>query len=176
MVAEAGAMDWREDRIGFEARMGDGSKPESGFFGTLLDAGKRAATGESIFMTRFTNEGSGKKRVAFSAPHTDKIVCLAMGQIHDEFGCKKDAFLCGTLGAEISIAFTKRLGPGFFGGEGFILQRLRGDGLAFVHAVGAIVEKRLNKELIRIDTGCIVGFSPAIEYDIERAGVLKSMS
>ena len=175
VVAEAGAMNWMDDGIGFETRMGDGSKQETGFFSKLLEVGKRALTGESIFMTHFTNERSGKKRVAFGAPYPGKIIALDMSKVRDEFLCQKDAFLCAALGTEVSIAFTQRLGTGFFGGEGFILQRLRGDGMAFIHAGGTIVEKRLNNELIRVDTGCIVGFTGGIDYNIERAGGLKSM-
>lgn len=175
VIAEAGAMNWMEDGISFEAKMGDGSKPEKGLFGKLLDAGKRAMTGESIFITHFTNGATGKKRVAFAAPYPGKIIPLNMADIGGEILCQKDAFLCAALGTEISIAFTKRLGVGFFGGEGFILQRLLGDGMAFIHAGGTIVEKKLNGETMRVDTGCIVAFTTGIDYDIQRAGNLKSM-
>jgi uncharacterized protein (TIGR00266 family) len=175
VVAEAGAMNWMEDGITFEAKMGDGSAPDKGLFGKLMDAGKRALTGESIFMTHFTNAAAGKKRVAFAAPYPGKIVPLDMDKIGGDLLCQKDAFLCAALGTEISIAFTKRLGTGFFGGEGFILQRLRGDGMAFVHAGGTVVTKQLQAETIRVDTGCIVAFSSGIDYNIERAGNLKSM-
>ncbi|MBU3949967.1 MAG: TIGR00266 family protein [Proteobacteria bacterium] len=175
VIAEAGAMNWMEEGISFEAKMGDGSNPDKGFMGKLLDVGKRALIGESLFMTHFTNTGNGKKRVAFGAPYPGKIIALDMGKIGGEIICQKDAFLCAALGTEVSIAFTKRLGTGFFGGEGFILQRLRGDGMMFVHAGGMIVEKELNGEILRVDTGCIVGFTPGIDYNIERAGNLKSM-
>ena len=175
VIAEAGAMNWMEDGITFEAKMGDGSQPDKGLFGKLLDAGKRAVTGESIFITHFTNQGSGKKRVAFAAPYPGKIIPLDMSKIGNEMICQKDAFLCAALGTEVSIAFTQKLGAGFFGGEGFILQRLVGDGLAFIHAGGTIVKKTLNNETIRVDTGCIVCFTPGIDYNIERAGNLKSM-
>ncbi len=124
LVAEAGAMNWREDRFGFDARMGDGSKQESGFFGKLWDAGNRPFTGESIFVTHFTNEDSGKKRVAFGAPCPCKIITLDMVHVHDEFLCQKDAFLCAAHGTEISITFTKRLGADFFEGEGSVVGRL----------------------------------------------------
>ncbi|MBU4036711.1 MAG: AIM24 family protein, partial [Proteobacteria bacterium] len=134
VIAEAGAMNWMEEGISFEAKMGDGSNPDKGFMGKLLDVGKRALIGESLFMTHFTNTGNGKKRVAFGAPYPGKIIALDMGKIGGEIICQKDAFLCAALGTEVSIAFTKRLGTGFFGGEGFILQRLRGDGMMFVHA------------------------------------------
>ena len=175
VVAEAGAMNWMDDGIAFEAKMGDGSQPDKGLFGSLLDVGKRALTGESIFMTHFSNVGVGKKRVAFAAPYPGKVIPLDMSAVGGDFICQKDAFLCAALGTEVSISFNQRLGAGFFGGEGFILQRLRGDGMAFVHAGGTIVERELRGETIRVDTGCIVGFTPGIDYDIERAGGLKSM-
>ena len=175
VVAEAGAMNWMDDGIAFEAKMGDGSQPDKGLFGSLLDVGKRALTGESIFMTHFSNVGVGKKRVAFAAPYPGKVIPLDMSAVGGDFICQKDAFLCAALGTEVSISFNQRLGAGFFGGEGFILQRLRGDGMAFVHAGGTIVERELRGETIRVDTGCIVGFTPGIDYDIERAGRLKSM-
>jgi len=175
VIAEAGAMNWMENGISFEAKMGDGSKPDQGFLGKMLGAAKRTLTGESIFMTHFSNQGMGKQRVAFSAPYPGKIMAVDLSQIGGELFCQKDAFLCAALGTEVSIAFTKRFGAGFFGGEGFILQRLLGDGMAFVHAGGTVIEKRLHNEQLRVDTGCIVGFSSGIEYDIQRAGGLKSM-
>jgi len=175
VVAEAGAMNYMEDGISFEAKMGDGSKPSSGMFGKLMSAGQRMLTGESIFMTHFTNSGGGKKRAAFAAPYPGKIIPVDMRSVGGELLCQKDAFLCAAMGTEIGIAFTKRLGTGFFGGEGFILQRLRGDGMAFVHAGGTVIEKKLSGETLRVDTGCIVAFTAGIDYDIERAGGLKSM-
>jgi len=175
VIAEAGAMNYMDDGITFEAKMGDGSKPDGGLFGKLMDAGKRVITGESIFLTHFTNSGSGKKSVAFAAPYPGKIIPIDMTKVNGELLCQKDAFLCAALGTEIGIAFTKRLGAGFFGGEGFILQRLRGDGMAFVHAGGTIIKKKLNNDTIRVDTGCIAAFTSGINYDIERAGSLKSM-
>jgi uncharacterized protein (TIGR00266 family) len=175
VIAEAGAMNYMDDGITFEAKMGDGSKPDSGIFGKLMSAGARALTGESIFMTHFTNSGAGKKRVAFAAPYPGKIIPIDIAKVRGELLCQKDAFLCAALGTEVSIAFTKRLGTGFFGGEGFILQRLRGDGVAFVHAGGTVIKKNLSNDRIRVDTGCIVAFTSGINYDIERAGGLKSM-
>ncbi len=175
VIAEAGAMNWMEDGIGFEAKMGDGSDANQGFFGKLMSAGKRAVTGESLFMTHFTNQGAGKKHVAFAAPYPGKIIAVDMSQIGGELLCQKDAFLCAALGTKLDIAFTKKLGAGFFGGEGFILQRLMGDGMVFVHAGGTVIQKQLNNERLRVDTGCIVAFSPGINYDIERSGGLKSM-
>ncbi len=136
VIAEAGAMNWMDDGISFEARMGDGSQPEKGIFGKLLDAGKRAITGESIFMTHFTNVSSEKRKVAFASPYPGKIVPVDLSEIGGEIICQKDAFLCAALGTEVTIAFSKRLGAGFFGGEGFILEKLRGDGMAFIHAGG----------------------------------------
>ncbi len=175
VIAEAGAMNWMDSGISFEAKMGDGSKADQGVMGKLLDVAKRTITGESIFMTHFTNTGSGKKKVAFAAPYPGKIIPIDMATIGGELICQKDAFLCAALGTEVSIAFTKRLGTGFFGGEGFILQRLRGDGMAFVHAGGTIVKKQLNNDVIMVDTGCIAAFSSGLDYDIQRAGNLKSM-
>lgn len=175
VVAEAGAMNWMEDGITFEARMGDGTKPNSGFFGGLLGMGKRLLTGESLFLTHFTNDGVGKKNVAFASPYPGKILPVNLSEMGGSITCQKDAFLCAALGTEITITFNKRLGAGFFGGEGFILQKLKGDGKAFLHAGGTIVEKKLTGEKLRIDTGCIVAFAGDIEYSIEKAGGLKSM-
>lgn len=176
VIAEAGAMTYMEQGINFEARMGDGSEPEQGLFGKLLGAGKRVLTGESIFMTHFTNSGRGKQHVAFAAPYPGKIVPLDLAKIPgNEILCQKDSFLCAAYGTEVGIAFQRRLGTGFFGGEGFILQRLRGDGMGFVHASGTIIERELKGETLRVDTGCLVAFEPSVEYNIERAGNLKSM-
>lgn len=175
VIAEAGAMNYMEEGIGFEAKMGDGSQPDSGFFGKLMSAGQRVLTGESIFMTHFTNNGMGKRRVSFAAPYPGKIVPVDMDKVNGELICQKDAFLCAAMGTEVGIAFSKRLGAGFFGGEGFILQRLRGDGMAFVHAGGTVIKKKLQNEVLRVDTGCIVAFTQGIDYDIQRAGSLKSM-
>ncbi len=175
VIAEAGAMNWMESDINFEAKMGDGSQPDKGLFGKLLDAGKRALTGESIFITHFQNFGADKKRIAFGAPYPGKIIAVNMNDVGGELLCQKDAFLCAAYGTEVSIAFTRKLGAGFFGGEGFILQKLRGDGMVFIHAGGTIVKKELQNETIRVDTGCIVSFTQGIDYDIQRAGNLKSM-
>jgi uncharacterized protein (TIGR00266 family) len=169
-------MMYMEDGIGFETKMGDGSKPEAGFLDKLVSVGKRALTGESVFMTHFTHKGeAGKKHVAFGAPYPGKIIPIDLDEVNGELICQKDSFLCAALGTELSIAFNKRIGAGLFGGEGFILQRLRGDGMVFVHAGGTIVEKRLDNGKIMVDTGCIVAFESQIDYNIERAGNLKSM-
>lgn len=175
VIAEAGAMNYMEDGISFETKMGDGSKPQSGILDSLMNVGKRVLTGESIFMTHFRNSGSGKRRVAFAAPYPGKIIPIDMESMGRELICQKDAFLCAAFGTSIDIAFHKRLGAGFFGGEGFILQRLKGDGKAFVHVGGTVIKRELNNETIRVDTGCIAAFTPGIDYDIERAGNLKSM-
>ena len=175
VIAEAGAMNYMDDGINFEARMGDGSAADSGLLGKLMSAGKRALSGESIFMTHFTNSGSGKKRVSFAAPYPGKIVPVELSKVGGELLCQKDAFLCAAKGTEVSIAFNKRLGAGFFGGEGFILQRLRGDGTVFLHAGGTVVKKNLKGNLLRVDTGCLVAFTRGVDYDIGRAGNLKSM-
>jgi len=155
--------------------MGDGSKPDQGLFGKLLEAGQRAITGESLFVTHFTNHSSIPRRVAFAAPFPGKIVALDLAQYGEEILCQKDSFLCAALGTQVGVAFNRKLGTGFFGGEGFILQRLRGDGMAFVHAGGTIVERTLDGSGLRVDTGCLVAFTSGIDYSIERAGSLKSM-
>lgn len=175
VVAEAGAMNYMEDGISFETRMGDGSEPDQDFFGKMLKLGKRAITGESLFLTHFTNNSSGKKRVAFAAPYPGKIIPIDLAKLGNRFTCQKDAFLCAAYGTKLDITFNQRIGTGFFGGEGFILETLQGDGKAFIHAGGTIIEKRLQGQTIRVDTGCIVGFTDGIDYSIERAGNLKSM-
>jgi len=175
VVAEAGAMNYMDDGISFQAMMGDGSNPGEGIMGKLLGAGKRVLTGESIFMTHFTNTGAGKKRVAFAAPYPGKILPIDMARNGGTLLCQKDAFLCAAKGTSVSIAFTQRLGAGFFGGEGFILQKLEGDGMAFVHVGGTVVTKELRGETLRVDTGCLAAFTTGIDYSIERAGNLKSM-
>ena len=176
VIAEAGVMMYMEDGIGFESRMGDGSKPKAGFLDKLVGAGKRVITGESLFLTHFTNAArQGKRHAAFGAPYPGKIIAIDLDDTNGELICQKDSFLCAAMGTELSIAFSKRLGTGLFGGEGFILQRLRGDGMVFVHAGGTIVEKSLSNEKLLVDTGCIVAFENTIDYDIERAGNLKSM-
>ena len=175
VIAEAGAMNYMEEGISFEAKMGDGSQPDSGFFGKLMSAGQRVLTGESVFMTHFTNSGGTKRRVSFAAPYPGKIVPINLSKVNGELLCQKDAFLCAAMGTEVGIAFTKRLGAGFFGGEGFILQRLRGDGMSFLHAGGTVIKKKLSNETLRVDTGCIVAFTSGIDYNIERSGNLKSM-
>jgi uncharacterized protein (TIGR00266 family) len=175
VIAEAGVMNYMEEDINYEARMGDGSRTSEGVLGKLLNVGKRVLTGESIFLTHFTNNGKGKKRVSFAAPYPGKIIPVDMSKMGEELLCQKDAFLAAALGTEVGIAFTQRLGVGFFGGEGFILQRLRGDGMVFIHAGGTVIQKNLNNDVLKVDTGCLVAFTKGIDYNIERAGSLKSM-
>ena len=175
VVAEAGGMMFMEDGIEMETIFGDGSQQNTGLMGALLGAGKRLLTGESLFMTVFQNRGSGKKKIAFGAPYPGKIIPLHLSQLGGELLAQKDSFLCAAKGVSIGIAFTKRLGAGFFGGEGFILQRLQGDGLAFVHVGGTIYERDLAPgELLHVDTGCIVAFQPSIDYDIQFVGGIKT--
>ena len=175
VIAEAGSMNWMDGGISFEAKMGDGSEVNSSFMNKLFSVGKRVLTGESIFLTHFTNIGSGKKEVAFAAPYPGSIIPIDLKEVNGEILCQKDAFLCAAMGTNVSIAFNKRIGAGFFGGEGFILQKLRGNGLAFLHAGGTVVKKELNNETLLIDTGCIVAFTNTLDYNIEKAGNLKSM-
>lgn len=163
--AEAGAMMFMEDGIEMQTSTGGG----------LFRGLKRMVTGESFFITSFLNNGSGKRRVAFSAPYPGKVIPLDLTALGGTFLCQKDGFLCAARGIEINVAFTKRIGAGLFGGEGFILQRLEGDGLAFVHAGGTILERRLGAgERLRVDTGCLVAFAPTVTYDIQFVGGFKN--
>ncbi len=175
VIAEAGSMNYMSPSIRFETKMGDGSNPKSGFWDKMKQVGKRAFTGESLFMTHFTNQGNGKHAVAFASPYPGKIIPLDLRQLGGEIICQRDSFLCAALGTKVGIAFAQKLGVGLFGGEGFILQKLTGDGLAFVHAGGYIIRKELRGDTILVDTGCMVGFTKGINYDIQRAGNLKSM-
>lgn len=175
VIAEAGAMNYMEDDIEFEARMGDGSNVDQGFMGKLFSAGKRMITGESLFMTHFTNRGNSKRRLTFAAPYPGSIIPLDLATLGNEVICQKDSFLCAAMGTKVDIAFNKKLGSGFFGGEGFILERLVGDGMAFVHAGGTVVEKKLNGETLRLDTGCLVAMSGNIDYDIQMVKGFRSM-
>lgn len=176
VVAEAGAMNYMEDDIDFQTCMGDGSVAEKNVLGKLVGLGKRAITGESIFMTHFTNKArEGKRRVAFASPYPGKIMPIELAEVGGEITCQKDAFLCAARGTNISVTLNKRIGAGFFGKEGFILQKLKGDGLAFLHAGGTIIKKELKGDTLRVDTGCLVGFSQGIDYKIAMAGGLKSI-
>ncbi|ARU87738.1 TIGR00266 family protein [Pseudomonas sp. M30-35] len=173
VIAEAGALNYMTEGVRFETRMGDGSS--TGVLGKLWSAGKRMVTGESMFMTHFTNSGNKQARVAFAAPYPGSVVPVSLAQVGGSLVCQRDSFLCAARGTSIGISFNKRLGAGFFGGEGFILQKLEGDGLVFMHAGGTVIRKELNNETLRLDTGCLVGFSSGIDYDIKLAGGLKSM-
>jgi uncharacterized protein (TIGR00266 family) len=176
VIAEAGAMVFMEDGITFETKMGDGSEPAQGFLGKLMSAGSRLITGESLFMTYFTHRGrNSRSRVGFSAPYPGTIIPVDLSQSYNGLIVQKDGFLAAALGTKIQIHFNQRLGTGFFGGEGFILQRLTGDGLAFIHAGGTVIEKQLNNETLRVDTGCVVAFDNGIDFSVERAGGLRSM-
>jgi len=175
VVAEAGSMMYIEDGIQMDTIFGDGSQQNQGFMGALLGAGKRLLTGESLFMTVFHNESSQKRKVAFAAPYPGKIQPLHLAELGGELLCQKDSFLCAAKGVSIGIAFTKRFGAGLFGGEGFILQRLQGDGWSFVHAGGTLEERTLAAgENLRVDTGCLVAFQPSVSYDIQFVGGLKT--
>src|SRR5437764_8699117 len=174
-VAEAGGMMYMEDGIEMETIFGDGSQQGSGFLGSLMSAGKRLISGEGLFITAFQNRGAGKKRVAFGAPYPGKIIPVHLSEIGGELLAQKDAFLCAAKGVSVGIAFNKKIGVGLFGGEGFIMERLQGDGWAFLHAGGTIYQRDLGAgEVLRVDTGCIVAFQPNVEFDIQFVGKVKA--
>lgn len=175
VIAEAGGMLYMEKGIEFEVKMGDGSNPNQGFMGKLLSAGARLLTGESLFMTHFTNRYPGKSHVAFAAPYPGTIMPIDLKKLGGTMIVQRDSFLCAAFGTKVSIHFNRKFGSGLFGGEGFILQKLEGDGMAFIHAGGTVIERTLNNETLRIDTGCVVGFEPSISFDIQTVGGLKSM-
>ena len=175
VVAEAGGMMYMDDGIQMETVFGDGSQQKSGFMGALMGAGKRLLTGESLFMTIFMNKAGDRRRVAFGAPYPGRIVAVHLADLGGELICQKDSFLAAAKGVSVGIAFQKKIGVGLFGGEGFIMQRLQGDGWAFIHAGGMLVERTLSPgELVRVDTGCIVAFQPSVSYDIQFVGGVKS--
>lgn len=175
VVAEAGTMMYMEDGIEMETIFGDGSQQNSGFLNSLLGAGKRLLTGESLFMTIFLNRGAGKKRVAFGAPYPGKIMAIHLAEIGGELIAQKDSFLCAAKGVTVGIAFNRKIGVGLFGGEGFIMERLQGDGWAFVHAGGTLHQRDLGVgEVLRVDTGCVVGFQKGVDFDIQYVGGIKS--
>jgi uncharacterized protein (TIGR00266 family) len=174
VVAEAGAMMYMTRGIEMQTVFGDPSK-QQGILGKLFDAGKRMVTGESLFLTTFGAAGSQRERVAFAAPYPGKIIPLHVDELGGEVLCQKQAFLCAARGVQLDIAFQKRLGVGLFGGEGFILERIRGDGMAFAHAGGTIIKRQLAPgERMRLDTGCLVAFQPSVDYDIQLAGGIKT--
>lgn len=176
VVAEAGAMMMMDNSINMETVFGDGStKQQGGFMGKLMGAGKRLLTGESIFMTVFTNTSHNREKVSFAAPYPGKIIPLDLAQHQGKIVCQKDAFLCAAKGVSIGVEYTKRIGTGFFGGEGFILQKLEGDGLAFVHAGGTVIQKELTAgQKLKVDTGCLVAMTKFVDYNIEFVGNIKS--
>jgi uncharacterized protein (TIGR00266 family) len=174
-VAESGAFMMMDDGIQMETIFGDGTGQKGGFLGKLMSAGKRVLTGESLFMTAYTNMGPGKKRVTFASPYPGKIIALDLLRLGGKMICQKDAFLCAAKGVSVGIEFQRKLGTGLFGGEGFIMQKLEGDGMAFVHAGGHILERELRAgEVLKIDTGCIVAFTPSCDYDIQFIGGIKN--
>jgi uncharacterized protein (TIGR00266 family) len=176
VIAEAGAMLFMEDGIQFETKMGDGSNPAQGLFDKLLSAGSRILTGESLFMTHFTNRGGRRAKVGFSAPYPGTVIPIDLAQSpNHQLIVQKDGFLCAAYGTKVAITFNRKLGSGLVGGEGFILQRLEGDGKAFVHAGGTVIERTLNNETLRVDTGCVVAFEPQIDFDVQMSGGLRSM-
>jgi len=174
-VAEAGGMMYMEDGVEMETIFGDGSAQQAGVIGALMGAGKRLLTGESLFMTVFYNKSGQKRKVAFGAPYPGKIIAIHLAELGGELVAQKDSFLAAAKGVSIGIAFQRRLGVGLFGGEGFIMQRLQGDGWAFVHAGGTLRERTLAAgETIRVDTGCIVAMQPSVNYEIQYVGKIKS--
>lgn len=175
VVAEAGSFMMMDDGIKMQTIFGDGSKNGQGFLGKVINAGKRILTGESLFMTSYTNIEYNKKKVSFASPYPGKIVPIDLKEVKGKFICQKDAFLCAAKGVSIGIEFSRKLGTGFFGGEGFIMQKLEGDGLGFIHAGGTLHKRILNPgEKLKIDTGCIVGFESSVDYNIEFVGGIRN--
>ncbi|RTZ02504.1 TIGR00266 family protein [Flavobacterium sp. RSP49] len=175
VIAEAGSFMMMDNNIQMETIFGDGSGQENGLFDKLLSAGKRVLTGESLFMTAFINQNTIKSKVSFASPYPGKIIPIDLTQFNGKFICQKDAFLCAAKGVSVGIEFSKKLGRGLFGGEGFIMQKLEGDGLAFVHTGGTLAKKELaTGEILKVDTGCIVGFTKDVDYDIEFIGGIKN--
>jgi len=174
-IGEAGSMMFMDAGIAMDTIFGDGSANQGGFFGKLLGAGKRLITGESLFTTVYTNNGAGKQRVAFAAPYPGKILPMNLSQLGGTLICQKDAFLCAARGVSLGIALQQKLGVGFFGGEGFIMQKLEGDGLAFVHAGGTVVRRTLQPgQTVMVDTGCVVAYTPSVDFEIQYVGKIKT--
>jgi uncharacterized protein (TIGR00266 family) len=175
VMAEPGSFMMMDNSIQMETIFGDGSKQEGGLLGKLMGAGKRLLTGENLFMTAYTNIGQGKKQVTFAAPYPGKIIPIDLYHLGGKIICQKDSFLCAAKGVSVSIEFQKKLGTGLFGGEGFIMQKLEGDGMAFVHSGGHVIERTIQPgELLKIDTGCIVAFTHDVNYDIQFVGGIKN--
>jgi uncharacterized protein (TIGR00266 family) len=174
-IAEPGAFMMMDDGITMETLFGDGSQQQGGLFSKLLNAGKRVLVGENLFMTAFTNIDTGKRHVSFASPYPGKIIPIDLQQLGNKVICQKDAFLCAAKGVSVGIEFQKRLGTGLFGGEGFIMEKLEGDGMAFLHACGHVLQRDLRAgEILKIDTGCIVGFTATVDYDIQFVGGIKN--
>ncbi len=174
-IGEAGSLFYMEQGIDLDTVFGDGSAQQGGFFGKLLGAGKRLITGESLFTTVYSNQDSLKRKVAFGAPYPGKIIAVDLSAIGGTLICQKDAFLCAARGVSLGIAFQRRLGAGFFGGDGFIMQKLDGDGMAFMHSGGTIAERQLAPgEVLRVDTGCLVAYEPTVDFDIQYVGKIKT--
>jgi len=175
VVAEAGSFMMMDNNIKMQTIFGDGSNDQSGIFDKLLSAGKRVLTGESLFMTAFINQNYGKAKVSFASPYPGKIIAIDLTQYQGKFICQKDAFLCAAKGVSVGIEFSKKLGRGLFGGEGFIMQKIEGDGMAFIHSGGTLAKKELQPgEVLKVDTGCIVGFTKDVDYDIEFIGGIRN--
>ena len=175
VIAEAGSFMMMENGIAMQTIFGDGSAQDTGIFGKLLSAGKRVLTGESLFMTAYLNQNSGKAKASFASPYPGKIVALDLQNLQGKFICQKNAFLCAAKGVSVGIEFSKKLGTGLFGGEGFIMQKLEGDGMAFIHAGGTLAKKELAPgQVLKVDTGCIVGFTKDVHYDIEFIGGIRN--
>ena len=175
VIAEAGSFMMMEQEIQMETIFGDGSQQQKGFMSKLFSAGKRLLTGESLFMTAYTHTGQGKKKVTFASPYPGKIIPVDLSMIGGKLICQKDAFLCAAKGVSVGIEFQRKLGTGLFGGEGFIMQKLEGDGMAFVHAGGTIIERQLTPgDKLRVDTGCLVAFTSSVDYNIEFVGGIKN--
>jgi len=176
VIAEAGSFMMMENNIKMETIFGDGSQQQgSGLFGQLLNAGKRVLTGESLFMTAFLNQGNTKSKVSFASPYPGKILAIDLTEFQGKFICQKSSFLCAAKGVSVGIEFSQKLGRGFFGGEGFIMQKIEGDGMAFVHSGGTMAKKELaHGEVLKVDTGCIIGFTKDVDYDIEFIGGIKN--
>ncbi|WP_343304250.1 TIGR00266 family protein [Chitinophaga niabensis] len=175
-VAESGSFMMMNQEIKMETLFGDGSGQQQGFLGKLMSAGKRLITGESLFITAFTNMGQGKKSVSFAAPYPGKIIPMNLSLLGGKVICQKDAFLCAARGVNVGIEFQRRLGTGIFGGEGFIMQKLEGDGLAFVHAGGLVIERELQPgEVLKVDTGCVVAYTQQVDFDIEFIRGIRNM-
>lgn len=176
VIAEAGGMNWMDSGIDYEAKMGDGTELNQSMLNKVFGAGKRLISGESLFLTHFTNRKNIKSKIAFAAPYPGKIIPLELSELpNNTFTCQKDAFLCAAKGTKLDITFNKRIGTGLFGGEGFILEKISGDGRVFLHAGGTVVKKELDGEMLKVDTGCLVGFTDGIDYNIQKAGKLKTM-